>query len=112
MQSWMLVAAIYVPLLILGLIQLFGVRRLASADTLKVFLWGLVFAAIAVPLAAWIGEAPRAGEMETWTTLGLRMLRIWLIIFGLAVGGRLGGLIFNFLWSRRPRPSADERVRG
>jgi hypothetical protein len=103
------------PLYVLGAIELFAVRKLVSRDSFKVFIWGMAFAIASLPLWALIGVADVAPGPEPYVEMGGRLIRIWLILFTLAVVGRVGLLIVKYVWRRRPRghtaPASSEADR-
>ncbi|MBX7247840.1 MAG: hypothetical protein K1X35_02190 [Caulobacteraceae bacterium] len=105
MDGQVITAVLAGPLLLLGLYELFGVRRLFSADSAKVFVWGLLFALVAFPLLVFFGAVDVEPGRDILIELAGRMVRIWLSIFGLAVAGRWGIAICRWLWARRPRPN-------
>ena len=108
MDGQLITAALAGPLLMLGLFELFGVKRLISIDSLKVFFGGLVFAIVSLPLLVFVGAAVVEPGREVLFELGGRMVRIWLIIFGLAVLGRWSIAVCRWLWNKRPRATRYE----
>ncbi len=100
------VGLLYGPLLALGAVQLFGVRRLFGVETLKTLLWGLAFAMVGVPLMSVIGGLDAPATPETFVMAGLRMIRIWLIVWTMAMATRIGWMLFRYAWRRRPRKTA------
>lgn len=108
MQGQLITAALAGPMLMLGLFELFGVKRLFSIESAKVFFGGLVFAVVSLPLLVFVGAAVVEPGREVLFELGGRMVRIWLIIFGLAVLGRWSIAICRWLWSKRPRATRYE----
>jgi hypothetical protein len=104
MSEQLVTAALAGPLLALALYELLGVRRLFSGETVKVFLWGLAFALVAFPALAFLDAVPVKPDRDLLIELGGRMVRIWLIVFGLALFGRMGIAAARWLWKKRPRP--------
>ena len=92
------------PLYALAAVQVFGPHRLWSRDSLKIFLWGMLFAIVSLPFWSLVGVAKVAAGPEPYFEMGARMVRIWLIFFTLAAVGRLGVMIVKYVWRRRPRP--------
>lgn len=103
MQDQILLAITIGPLVLLGAIQLVGVRRIVSRDTLKVFAWGALFAFVVMPLIGLVGVEAIEPSAEAFAAHGLRMLRIWGIIFGLVLTVRIAAAACRALWTRRPR---------
>ena len=94
------------PLIVLAAVQLFAVRKLFSAHSMKVFLWGLAFSAVATPLLGLLGNVSFGPQDVDFVWAALRLMRIWLMLFGLAVLARLGAMAALYAWSRRPRAAA------
>jgi len=93
------------PLYALTAVQIFGAHRLWSRDSLKIFLWGLLFTVVAPPLLMLVGLIPitKPGPEPVVERVS-QMAFIWLMLFTLAAVGRLGVLIVKYVWRRRPRP--------
>ena len=70
MDGQLITAALAGPLLMLGLFELFGVKRLISIDSLKVFFGGLVFAIVSLPLLVFVGAAVVEPGREVLFELG------------------------------------------
>jgi len=105
MYDLILVAVLFGPLVALGAYQFFGVRRLTSKTTAKVFLWGLVFAAVPLPLLVLLELAPFAVQQGDFFAAAWRQIFIWLMIFGLVLFTRIGLMLFSWLWKKRPKAS-------
>jgi len=103
MQDQILLAITIGPLVLLGAVQLVGVRRIASADTLKVFAWGALFAFAIMPVLGLVGVEAVKPSAEAFVGHGLRMLRIWGIIFGLVLTVRIAAAACRWGWIKRPR---------
>lgn len=93
------------PLYALAVVQLFGSHRLMSRESVRIFLWGALFAVVAPPLLMLAGAIPvvKPGP-EPIVERIWQMGFIWLMLFALAAVGRLGVLIVRYVWRRRPRP--------
>ena len=103
MFDLIVVAVLWGPLLALGGWQLFGVRRFFSFDTVKTFLWGVVFAAVPLPLLVYLQVVPFTVQEGDFMAAAWRMILIWAMVWGLAATTRMGLAIFRALWKRRPK---------
>ena len=102
MQGQLITAALTGPMLVLALYQLFGVSKLFSVSSLKIFLWGLGLALLSYPALALIGVVGVEQGRDTLFLMVGQSVRIWLFLFGMAVVGRWGLAICRWLWSKRP----------
>jgi hypothetical protein len=105
MDGQLITAALTGPLLLLGVYELAGVKRLFSWTSLKIFFWGLVYAALSYPALAFFNVVSVVRGRETLFLMSGQSVRIWLFLFGLAVVGRWGLAVAHWLWGRRPRPT-------
>jgi hypothetical protein len=93
------------PFYALAAVQIFGPHKLWSRDSLRIFLWGMLFAVVAPPLLALVGviaiqkPGPEPIIERIW-----QMGFIWLMLFTLAAVARIGVMMVKFAWRRRPRP--------
>ena len=105
MEGQLITAALTGPMFLLALYELFGVKKLFSAGSLKIFLWGLALAVVSYPALAFIGVVGVEQGRDTLFLMIGQAVRIWLFLFGMAVVGRWGLAIARWVWSRRPRPT-------
>lgn len=106
MAEQLILAVLYGPLLALGAAQLVAVRRLFSNITVNVFISGLIWSVLILPLLALMGGVSFGAGDEAFILPAARLMRIWLMIFGLAVFCRLSVMALLYAWRRRPRANA------
>ena len=90
MEGQIITAVLTGPLLLLALYELLGVRKLFSAESLKIFILGIAYAAISYPALAFLSVVEADRGRETLFLMSGQSIRIWLFLFGLAVVGRWG----------------------
>jgi len=106
MDPRLLIAITVGPLAALGAYQLLGVRKLVSWDSAKTAFWGAVYALLVMPALALATLVPVEPIDVMFREHGARLLRIWAIVFGLAVAARIGSMLARWLWRKRPRATA------
>jgi len=105
MDEQLVTAVLTGPLLLLGLYELFAVKKLFSFRSVQIFLWGLAWAILSYPALAFVGVVGVDQGRETLFLMSGQSIRIWLFLFGLAVAGRWGLAIARWVWTKRPRPT-------
>lgn len=101
-DQWML-AVLIGPLAVLAAIQLIGVRRIVGLDSVKVFVAGMAFAYVAMPLLGLVGVTPVEPGLDALLIHGNRLARIWAIVFGLVLLARIAIGVARWGWDKRPR---------